>query len=125
MTHHEHAHEAHDHSKVYLAVFGSLMVLTVVTFAVSRLDMPRAAAIAVGMAIATVKASLVAAYFMHLVSERTIVRSILGLSLVGLFFLMLLPYMDIIRTAGASTQLADVQAAHGVPAPEPSHGGSH
>ena len=119
MSHHE--HESHDHTRVYLAVFAALMVLTVATFAVSRLDIPnRTIAIAIGLAIATVKGSLVAAYFMHLASERTIIRSVLGMSLVGLLFLVMLPWLDMIKTAGESTQTAaadthggGAHAAHG------------
>ena len=56
--------------KGYLIVFGTLLVLTLGTVAVSKLDLPGASAIAVGLAIAVVKASLVALFFMHLKSER-------------------------------------------------------
>ena len=51
---------------VYILVFVSLMVLTVVTVAVSYLHLPVTAAIAVALVVATVKGSLVAGYFMHL-----------------------------------------------------------
>ncbi|MBI4423284.1 MAG: cytochrome C oxidase subunit IV family protein [Elusimicrobia bacterium] len=113
MTHHESAYEGGDHAKVYLAVFAALLVLTGVTVGVSRLHLPRALAIGVGLTIAVVKGSLVGAYFMHLISERTIVRSVLGISVVGLFFLIMLPWLDHTGSAGASTQTASVEAAHG------------
>lgn len=114
ISHHDHAtHEAHDHTKVYLAVFVALLVLTGVTVGASRLALPRWIAITVGLAIATIKGSLVGAYFMHLVSERTIIRSVIVTSLVGLFFLIMLPWLDIAHSAGTSTQTAAVEQAHG------------
>ncbi len=51
--------------KVYLGVFGALLVLTGVTVGVSMLDLG-APALYVAMAVALVKASLVVGYFMHL-----------------------------------------------------------
>ena len=54
----------------YLIVFAALLVLTLLTVAVSRLPVPPAMAIALGLAIATAKASLVALFFMHLIHER-------------------------------------------------------
>ena len=50
---------------IYFAVYGALVVLTVVTVGVSYAGLGPAA-IYVAMAVAIVKASLVAAYFMHL-----------------------------------------------------------
>lgn len=85
-------HSAHDidrQVKIYLLVFVSLMVLTFVTVAVSRLHLPVAGAVAVALVVATIKGSLVAAYFMHLVSERKLIYWVLWTT-VGLFFLVLL-----------------------------------
>ena len=48
------------------AIIGALMVLTVVTVAVAYVNLGEPANIILAMAIATVKASLVAAFFMHL-----------------------------------------------------------
>jgi cytochrome c oxidase subunit 4 len=52
--------------KLYYTVFASLAVLTVVTVTVSRLHMAPAAAVVIAFMIAISKASLVAAFFMHL-----------------------------------------------------------
>ena len=71
------------HVRTYLMVFGALMVLTLVTVGVRYLHMPVPAAILVALAIAMVKGSLVACYFMHLISER---KLILILMLATLFF---------------------------------------
>jgi cytochrome c oxidase subunit IV len=64
----------------YLFVFGALLVLTVATVGVSYLNLPTTPAIAVGLSIALVKATLVAMYFMHLKGERPMVYWPLGLT---------------------------------------------
>ena len=61
------------HVRVYVMVFAALAVLTVVTVAISYLQLPTAYAIAIAMVVATVKASLVALYFMHLISEEKVI----------------------------------------------------
>jgi cytochrome c oxidase subunit IV len=61
------------HVRTYMMVFGSLMVLTIVTVAVKYLDLSVWPAIMVALVIATVKGSLVACYFMHLISERKLI----------------------------------------------------
>jgi cytochrome c oxidase subunit 4 len=71
------AHDAPDAHAVrvapYLAVFGALMLLTLVTVGVSYLDLPVVPTVLVALAIATVKAGLVAAFFMHLKGERQMI----------------------------------------------------
>jgi len=52
--------------KLYYTVFASLAVLTVLTVAVSRLHLSATAAVVIAFMIAISKASLVAAFFMHL-----------------------------------------------------------
>lgn len=51
--------------KVLLAVYGALLVLTVVTVAVTKLELGKAS-VWVALAVALVKAAVVALYFMHL-----------------------------------------------------------
>ena len=74
--------------KVYIRVFVALGILTVLTVGVSYLHMPLALAIAVALFIAGVKSTLVAAFFMHLVSEKKVIYAILALAFA--FFLVLL-----------------------------------
>lgn len=50
----------------YFAVYGALLVLTVVTVGVSYLGLPTTPALLLAMCIALVKATLVCAWFMHL-----------------------------------------------------------
>jgi cytochrome c oxidase subunit 4 len=66
----------------YLMVFGTLLVLTVVTVAASYLDMPVGPTVALGLTIATVKAALVAAFFMHLRHEKALIYAALSLTAV-------------------------------------------
>jgi cytochrome c oxidase subunit IV len=72
----------------YLIVFAALAALTVVTVAVYSLHLPPAGAVAVALAIAGVKASLVACYFMHLIDERRLIYTLLGF--IGVFLMALL-----------------------------------
>ena len=59
-----------DHSKSYLPVLGALAVLTFLTVLISRFDIGRAGNILVGVLVATIKASLVVLFFMHLKYEQ-------------------------------------------------------
>ena len=76
------------HVRIYITVFVSLMVLTVVTVAVSYLHLSVVPAVALALVIATLKASLVACYFMHLISEKKLIFIVLGFTV--LFFLFVL-----------------------------------
>ena len=80
-----------EHLRVYVMVFVALAVLTVVTVAISYLHLPTALAISVAMVVATVKASLVAGYFMHLLTEKKVVLWLLLLCAAFLVFLFALP----------------------------------
>ncbi|HEU4888145.1 MAG TPA: cytochrome C oxidase subunit IV family protein [Thermoanaerobaculia bacterium] len=109
MTEHVSEHVAHDHSgdhgamhdghdnspeairkeiRRYLMVLGMLGILTLVTVGISTLKLPTWQAIALGLAVATVKGSLVAAFFMHLISERKLIYAVLVFTV--FFFGMLL-----------------------------------
>jgi cytochrome c oxidase subunit 4 len=72
----------------YLLVFGALLALTVITVAVSYMQMPTGPAIALGLAIATAKAALVAMFFMHLNHERQLIY--VALLFTGFFFAALI-----------------------------------
>ena len=80
-----------EHLRVYVMVFVALAVLTVVTVAISYLRLPTVFAISVALVVATVKASLVAGYFMHLLSEEKVILWLLLLCAAFLVFLFLLP----------------------------------
>jgi cytochrome c oxidase subunit 4 len=80
-----------EHLRVYVMVFVALAVLTVVTVAISYIQLPTALAISVAMVVATLKASLVAGYFMHLLSEEKVILYLLVLCAAFLVFLFFLP----------------------------------
>lgn len=80
-------HSAHDHSKAYLNVLIALAVLTFVTVAISRWHFGRAGNITVGLLVASVKASLVVLFFMHLKYEQ---RWWAGIVLFPLFLVMII-----------------------------------
>ena len=83
------------HVKIYIIVFVTLLVLTLVTVAVSYLHVPIAWAITIAMIIATIKGSLVACYFMHLLSERRLILVVLAMTVFLFAVLMLLPTLDV------------------------------
>lgn len=83
--HHDHGHDNSPEAirkeiRRYLIVFGVLAVLTVVTVAVAQLHLPTWQAIALALFVATVKGTLVAAFFMHLVGERKLIYAVLALT---------------------------------------------
>ncbi len=83
------AEEIKKEIRVYLIVFGALAVLTALTvYACYGLKMPAHIAIAIALVIACTKGFLVAGFFMHLLSEKKLIYSILGLTV--FFFAVLL-----------------------------------
>jgi cytochrome c oxidase subunit 4 len=93
----EHPHESHHHVSpmwLYMAVFGSLLVLTGITYLVSYMNLGPAS-LPVAMLVATVKATLVVAFFMHLKYEdKTFLFMFLcGILFVGIFFTVTLTDM--------------------------------
>lgn len=76
------------HVRAYLLVFVALMALTLVTVGISYLHLSTGPAIALALFIAAVKGSLVACYFMHLLSEKRLVYAVLIFTVI--FFLAVL-----------------------------------
>ena len=87
----DHAVDIDKHVRVYITVFVALMVLTIITVAVSYLDLSMAVAVPVALFIAIVKGSLVAGYFMHLISEKKLIYAVLVLTVVFFAALLALP----------------------------------
>ncbi len=90
--------EFREHVRRYLYVFYALMFGTVITVAASYIPFGNHEInIAVALAIAIAKASLVASFFMHLISERKLIYCIIGFTAVffaGLMFLTLYAFGD-------------------------------
>ena len=87
----DHAVDIDRHVRVYITVFVALMALTIITVAVSYLHLPLAIAVTVALLVATVKGSLVACYFMHLISEKKLIYAVLALTAVFFAALLALP----------------------------------
>jgi len=87
----DHAADIDKHVRTYILVFVTLAILTVVTVGVNTLDLSTGAAVGLALAIATVKASLVACYFMHLISEKKLIVWVLAMTFFFFLVLMLVP----------------------------------
>ena len=95
-----HDADIQSHIKVYMMVFASLAVLTVVTVAASYLELSSGEAIFLALVIASVKGSLVACFFMHLISERAAIIWILVATTVAFIILMFIPLISVTDSTG-------------------------
>jgi cytochrome c oxidase subunit IV len=87
----DHAAEIDKHVRVYITVFVALMILTVITVAISRVHLALPIAVSVALLVATIKGALVACYFMHLISEKKLIYAVLALTVVFFIALLALP----------------------------------
>jgi cytochrome c oxidase subunit 4 len=91
----DHAADIDRHVRIYITVFVALMVLTIVTVAIAELHLPVHLAVTVALFVATVKGSLVACYFMHLISEKKLIYAVLALTAVFFAALLALPVVTV------------------------------
>jgi cytochrome c oxidase subunit 4 len=91
----DHAVDIDKHVRIYISVFVALMVLTVVTVAVSRFHLPVPMAVTVALIVAIIKGSLVACYFMHLISEKKLIYAVLALTAAFFIVLMVVPVLTV------------------------------
>jgi len=75
-------------------------VLTILTVAVSYLDVSFIEAFFIAITIATIKGSLVLGFFMHLISERKAVIWILVVTFVAFLILMFIPLISLTDSTG-------------------------
>jgi cytochrome c oxidase subunit 4 len=59
-----------NHTKTYLKIFGALFILTIIEVAIAQMHIPYGMMVTILIALALVKAGLVAVYFMHLKYEK-------------------------------------------------------
>ena len=83
--------EIKHHVKTYVIVFVALAFLTIVTVAISYLDLGVGASVALALVVASVKGGLVASYFMHLIDEKITIYWTLLITAAMFLILMLLP----------------------------------
>ncbi len=96
--HEQYAHDVAHHVKKYMMVGGALLGCTALTVFLSYVNFgTQKANVAVAMLVATFKAALVAAIFMHLSAEKKLIYRILvftGLFVFALFWLTYLAWYD-------------------------------
>src|SRR5881397_698602 len=86
-----HAHDISKHVKIYIAVFIGLLIGTVLTVAMYSVHFENmAVTITIALFIATVKAFLVAGFFMHLISEKKTIYAVLAATV---FFFAAMMYL--------------------------------
>ncbi|MDO8580311.1 MAG: cytochrome C oxidase subunit IV family protein [Candidatus Omnitrophota bacterium] len=87
-------HDIQKEVRGYMIVFVALMAGTIITVAVSYFHLPLIKAITVALLVATIKASLVVCYFMHLISEKKLIYIVLSLTVVFFLGLLSLPALE-------------------------------
>lgn len=102
--------EGQSHEKLYWMVGAALFALTIATVLVSKYHIPAPWGLIVGLAIAFLKAGLVASVFMHLKWESRYIYYFLGLTVAAVLVLFILPIADFELTKGQVIEPADPKA---------------
>lgn len=89
----DHAIDIDKKVRGYLFVGLALLVLTVVTVLISYVHVAVPLAITIGLFIACIKGSLVACFFMHLISEKKLIYWVLIVTVIFFFALLFLPVL--------------------------------
>jgi cytochrome c oxidase subunit 4 len=93
----DHPDDVSKHIRGYLIIGGTLLIGTILTVMASYMDLGHHWNIVLALVIATVKASLVALFFMHLISEKQMIYTVLGFTVfffISLMFLTISAYND-------------------------------
>src|SRR5579872_3074055 len=89
----DHAADIDKHVKIYITVFVALMAPTIITVAISRLHLPVHQAVTIALIVAVIKGSLVAGFFMHLISEKKLIYAVLALTVAFFIVLLFVPML--------------------------------
>jgi cytochrome c oxidase subunit 4 len=92
-----HSDDVSKHIRGYLIIGGTLLIGTILTVLASYMDLGHGWNIVLALVIATVKASLVALFFMHLISEKQMIYTVLGFTaffVLGLMIITISAYND-------------------------------
>jgi cytochrome c oxidase subunit 4 len=81
------------HVRTYITVFVTLLALTLITVGIFYLHLPLVPAIALALTVAAIKGSLVACYFMHLLSERKLILLVMAVTVLFFLFVLLGPWL--------------------------------
>ena len=93
----DHTDDISKHVRGYLIIGATLIIGTILTVLASYVDLGHHWNIVLALVIATIKASLVALFFMHLISERQMIYLVLAFTtffFIGLMFLTISAYHD-------------------------------
>jgi cytochrome c oxidase subunit IV len=126
----DHAEDIQKHVRTYMVVFAALATLTVITVAISYMHLPTPAAVTLALLVAITKGTLVALFFMHLISEQKAIYFLLGLT--ASFFVVLMymptgwkvdlvtvhPVWDTLPIEGSQSMAAHAAGGHGAEAAE-------
>lgn len=88
---HDHSEDIDKRVRGYILVGAALLLLTGVTVAIAWLELPVKFAVTLALTVAVVKGSLVAGFFMHLISERKLIYGVLMLTVAFFIVLLLTP----------------------------------
>ena len=80
------------HLKFYIGIFVALAILTIITVAVSYIHLGTSGNIILALIIATIKAGLVASFFMHLSSEKSTIHRLM---ITAIFFFLALILLSV------------------------------
>ena len=123
-AHHNDPEHVRAEIRKYLMVFVALATLTIITVGISYLHLPTHLAIVLALVVATIKGSLVAAFFMHLISERKLIYAVL---LVTVFFFGMMLWGPWHHRHNAQNQWPgyDINANKPAATAPPAHGTGH
>ena len=85
--------EIKKHIRTYMVVFVALACLTAVTVRISYFHLSTFPAVALALLVASIKAALVAGFFMHLISEKKTIFLVLLFTVVCFVGLMIIPML--------------------------------
>jgi len=91
---------ASNHNTRYILIGTALLVLTLLTVWVSFITITVGISVFVALLIAMLKGSLVASFFMHLITEKKLILIILLVTVAFFFALIFLPFSDTINNVG-------------------------
>ncbi len=108
---HDHGHDHGGHTKIYFVIGTALLVGTIVTVLARYWEFNSVAlTIAIALFIASIKAFLVAGYFMHLLSEKKMIYLVLATTAA-----FLLGMVGLILWSDADMPRGSTQKIHYVP----------
>ncbi len=97
MSDHHHHEEEHHHEPTYgtpILVFLGLVALTCITVSTAMLKLSAGASVILAMSIASIKAFLVLAFFMHLKYEKSYFSLFFGIGVLTLVVIFIWTFSD-------------------------------